>query len=153
MHVNRLCSCQVQKLEEEKQTLHQLTTEQTGRVEVTPAQLTVDPAVRLQFFHTPPFLQESQQEVLRLQEGLAQLHQEASDRSTQIQGLQGQLERERQERTAEVQKLTEEFQLESQVTSIPDAFRVQDRLELFTGTIGSSSLLFFGPSPLLSVPL
>ncbi|XP_029695838.1 coiled-coil domain-containing protein 171 isoform X2 [Takifugu rubripes] len=83
-------SNQVQKLEEEKQSLHQLTTEQLGRLE------------------------ESQQEVLRLQEGLAQLQQEASEWSAQIQGLQGQLERERQERTAEALKLTQEFQRESQ---------------------------------------
>lgn len=145
MDVNSLCFCQVQdlthtlqQLQEEKETLHQLTSDQIRQVEVNPAHLTGDAEVPSQPFHPPPFLQESQQEVFRLQEELDRLHQEASDWSMQIQGLQGKLERERQERMAEVQKLT----AESEVTCRTSHVTGQD-WKLLLGCI-----LLLCPSPL-----
>lgn len=136
--VNSLCFCQVQdlthtlqQLQEEKETLHQLTSDQIQQVEVNPAHLTGEAEFLSQPFHTPPFLQESQREVFKLQEELVHLHQEASDWSMQIQGLQGKLEQEQQERKAEVQRLTAESEVTCRTSLI---HRVQDRLEAFTGT-------------------
>ncbi|XP_013132632.2 coiled-coil domain-containing protein 171 isoform X2 [Oreochromis niloticus] len=89
-----------EKLQEENQTLQQLTSDQRSQID------------------------ESRQETLKLKEEVSRLRQESSDWSTRSQSLEAELQREREERkrelekereerTAEVQQITEHYKKES----------------------------------------
>nr|XP_024656620.1 coiled-coil domain-containing protein 171 isoform X2 [Maylandia zebra] len=89
-----------EKLQEENQTLQQLTSDQRSQID------------------------ESQQETLKLKEEVSRLRQESSDWSTQSQSQEAELQREREERkrelekereerTADVQEITEHYKKES----------------------------------------
>ncbi|XP_058482008.1 coiled-coil domain-containing protein 171-like [Solea solea] len=77
------------RLQEENQTLHQLTSDQRGHI------------------------QRCQEAAVRLEDEMSRLRQESCDWSTQSRSLRGELQKEREERTREVQKMNEDFQEET----------------------------------------